>query len=116
MAIWWEWADCSTAKAYITTLGKLKVLEDVEGYQITYEITPKSEGYIQKRTPQRSERGESITFGVKTEDGYMVESAFANGNALEAEQIEGGIAWYVLEDIEEDQKIEITLNEQGNIP
>ena len=106
---------CSTAKAYITTLGKLKVLEDVEGYQITYEITPKSEGYIQKG-PRSAAEGESITFGVKTEDGYMVESAFANGNALEAEQIEGGIAWYVLEDIEEDQKIEITLNEQGISP
>ena len=106
---------CSTAKAYITTLGKLKVLEDVEGFQVTYEITPGSKGVIQKG-PRSVEEGEDLTFGVKTKDGYMVESASANGNALEAQRVESGTAWYFLEDIEEDQKIEITLSEQGLSP
>ena len=106
---------CSTAKAYITTLGKLKVLEDVEGFQITYKITPESEGIIQKG-PRSVEEGEDLIFGVKTKDGYVVESASANGNALEAQRVEGGTAWYVLENIGEDQDIEITLTEQGISP
>lgn len=106
---------CSTAKAYITTLGKLKVLEDVEGYKITYEISPESEGTVQKG-PRSVAEGESITFGVKAEEGYMVESAAANGSELESESVENGITWYVLENIEEDQKIEITMAELGEPP
>ena len=38
---------CSTAKAYITTLENLKVLEDIDGFRIVYEITPSGKGSIQ---------------------------------------------------------------------
>ena len=87
----------------------------MEGFQITYKITPESEGIIQKG-PRSVEEGEDLIFGVKTKDGYVVESASANGNALEAQRVEGGTAWYVLENIGEDQDIEITLTEQGISP
>ena len=55
---------CSTAKAYVTTLKKLKVLDDVDGYRITYEITPKTRQPLQASVTGWKQGG-SVTFGVE---------------------------------------------------
>ena len=37
---------CSTAKAYVITLKKLKVLDEVDGYKCHIEITPEDKAAI----------------------------------------------------------------------
>lgn len=106
---------CSTAKAYITTLENLKVLEDIDGFRIVYEITPSGKGSIQNG-PNSVVEGESITFGVRAEDGYKVASVEADGGMLEPELTDDGRMRYTLEGIEADQNIKITLEEGVDYP
>ena len=51
---------CSTAKAYTTTLNKLRVLDDIEGYKVAYEIAPEAGACIVD-----AQEGEDVRFGVK---------------------------------------------------
>ena len=104
---------CSTAKAYVTTLKKLKVLDDVDGYRITYEITPQDKAAIAGKC-ERVEAGGSVTFGVEGEDGFIVGQVEVNGDVLESAYSEENTMWYTLEYVEEDLEILITMVPDGS--
>ena len=97
---------CSTAKVYTTTINQLKALDDFDGYKITYSINPGASARIVDGARGVAE-GESLTFGVKNQIGFAVESVTANGEALVADSVadnEDGsqTAWYTVSDIYEE--------------
>ena len=102
---------CSTAKVYTTTINQLKALDDFDGYKITYSINPGASARIVDGARGVAE-GESLTFGVKNQIGFAVESVTANGEALVADSVadnEDGsqTAWYTVSDIYEEQEVEV---------
>ena len=103
---------CSTAKAYVTTLKKLKVLDEVDGYRVTYEITPEDKAAIVDKC-DRVKAGESVTFGVEEQDGFRVGQVEANGDVVESAYSEENIVWFTLEYVEEDLEILITMVPDG---
>ena len=86
---------CSTAKAYVTTLKKLKVLDEVDGYRVTYEITPEDKAAIVDKC-DRVKAGESVTFGVEEQEGFRVGQVEANGDVVESAYSEENIVWFTL--------------------
>ncbi|MFR6218048.1 MAG: hypothetical protein ACLUKO_14240 [Enterocloster bolteae] len=103
---------CSTAKAYVTTLKKLKVLDEVDGYRVTYEITPEDKAAIVDKC-DRVKAGESVTFGVEEQEGFRVGQVEANGDVVESAYSEENIVWFTLEYVEEDLEILITMVPDG---
>ena len=103
---------CSTAKAYVTTLKKLKVLDEVDGYRVTYEITPEDKAAIVDKC-DRVKLGESVTFGVEEQEGFRVGQVEANGDVVESAYSEENIVWFTLEYVEEDLEILITMVPDG---
>uniref|UniRef100_UPI003AB7EFEE doubled motif LPXTG anchor domain-containing protein n=1 Tax=Enterocloster clostridioformis TaxID=1531 RepID=UPI003AB7EFEE len=102
---------CSTAKVYTTTINQLKALDDFDGYKITYSINPGASARIVDGA-RGVEEGESLTFGVKNQIGFAVESVTANGEVLEADSIadnEDGsqTAWYTVPEVYEEQEVEV---------
>ena len=102
---------CSTAKVYTTTINQLKALDDFDGYKITYSINPGAGARIVDGA-RGVEEGESLTFGVKNQIGFAVESVTANGEVLEADSIadnEDGsqTAWYTVPEVYEEQEVEV---------
>ena len=74
---------CSTARVYTTTVNTLKALNDFEGYKVTYAVYSQGTARIVDG-PRGVEEGGSLTFGVKTQVGYDIQSVSANGEILEA--------------------------------
>ncbi len=56
----------------MTTLKKLKALDDVDGYKVTYQINPGEGACIVEGVRDVAE-GESLTFGLEVFAGYAVE-------------------------------------------
>ncbi len=111
---------CSTAKAYTVTINQLKALEDYDGYKISYTINPEASARIIEG-PRGVEEGQELTFGVKNQIGYGIESVTANGQTLKSESetdnTDGSkTAWYSVPEIYEDQEIEVHMSETGEHP
>lgn len=112
--------NCSTAKYYETTLAALKALEDCQDHKITYTINPDAGARIIDG-PLGAEDGESVTFGVKNQIGYQVESVTANGVLLEADSESANedgsdTVWFTISEIAEEQDVEVNLTENGAHP
>ena len=89
----------------------MKALDDFDGYKITYSINPGASARIVDGA-RGVEEGESLTFGVKNQIGFAVESVTANGEVLEADSIadnEDGsqTAWYTVPEVYEEQEVEV---------
>ncbi|WP_277406631.1 InlB B-repeat-containing protein [Lacrimispora xylanisolvens] len=111
---------CSTAKAYTVTINQLKALEDYDGYKISYTINPEASARIIEG-PRGVEEGQELTFGVKNQIGYGIESVTANGQTLKSESetdnTDGSkTAWYSVSEIYEDQEVEVHMSETGEHP
>ena len=102
---------CSTAKAYTTTVNQLKALDDFDGYKVSYAFYPEASGRIVEG-PRGVQEGKGLTFGVKNQIGYAVESVTANDEILEADSITDNgdgsqIIWYSVPEIYEEQEIAV---------
>jgi hypothetical protein len=111
---------CSTAKAYTVTINQLKALEDYDGYKISYNINPEASARIIEG-PRGVEEGQELTFGVKNQIGYGIESVTANGQTLKSDSVTDNTdgsqtAWYSVPEIYEDQEVEVHMSETGEHP
>ena len=111
---------CSTAKVYVTTINQLKALDDFEGYKISYAIYPEASARIVEG-PRGVEEGQALSFGVKNQIGYAVESVTANGEILSVDSITDNddgsqTAWYSVPEIYEEQEVEVYMTETGEHP
>ena len=50
---------------------EIEVLDEVDGYRVTYEITPEDKAAIVDKC-DRVKAGESVTFGVEEQEGFRV--------------------------------------------
>lgn len=110
---------CSTAKVYVTTINQLKALDDFEGYKISYAIYPEASARIVEG-PRGVEEGQALSFGVKNQIGYAVESVTANGEILSVDSITDNddgsqTVWYSVPEIYEEQEVEVYMTETGSI-
>ncbi|MCC2818714.1 InlB B-repeat-containing protein, partial [Lachnoclostridium pacaense] len=111
---------CSTAKVYVTTINQLKALDDFGGYKISYAIYPEASARIVEG-PRGVEEGQALSFGVKNQIGYAVESVTANGEILSVDSITDNddgsqTAWYSVPEIYEEQEVEVYMTETGEHP
>ena len=111
---------CSTAKVYVTTINQLKALDDFEGYKISYAIYPEASARIVEG-PRGVEEGQALSFGVKNQIGYAVESVTANGEVLTADSITDNndttqTVWYSVPEVYEEQTVEVYMTETGEHP
>ncbi|NNJ32151.1 InlB B-repeat-containing protein, partial [Lacrimispora defluvii] len=111
---------CSTAKAYTVTINQLKALEDYDGYKISYTINPEASARIIEG-PRGVEEGQELTFGVKNQIGYAIESVTANGQILKSDSATDNTdgsqtTWYSVPEIYEDQEVEVHMSETGEHP
>ena len=111
---------CSTAKAYTVTINQLKALEDYDGYKISYTINPEASARIIEG-PRGVEEGQELTFGVKNQIGYAIESVTANGQILNSDSATDNTdgsqtTWYSVPEIYEDQEVEVHMTETGEHP
>ena len=111
---------CSTAKVYVTTINQLKALDDFEGYKISYAVYPEASARIVEG-PRGVEEGQALSFGVKNQIGYAVESVTANGEILSVDSVTDNddgsqTAWYSVPEIYEEQEVEVYMTETGEHP
>ena len=111
---------CSTAKVYTTTVNQLKALEDFDGYKVSYAFYPEASGRIVEG-PRGVEEGNTLTFGVKNQIGYAVESVDVNGEIFEADFVADNddgsqTAWYSVPEVYEEQEVEVYMTETGEHP
>ena len=120
---------CSTARVYTTTVNTLKALNDFEGYKVTYAVYSQGTARIVDG-PRGVEEGGSLTFGVKTQVGYDIQSVSANGEILEAgapgdsadpDSADPGnlaedISWFTIEDVTDELEIEVYTTETDEHP
>lgn len=111
---------CSTAKVYTTTISQLKALDDIEGYKVSYTAYPEASARIVEGARGVSE-GESLTFGVKNQAGYEVQSVTANDEEIEAETVtdnEDGsrTVWYTVPEVYEELDVQIYMLENLEHP
>ena len=110
------------AKAYVTTLNKLHVDVSKEGYAVTYTVTPVGTAAV--KGAKNVEAGKDLTFTVKPQVGYVIDSVTANGESLEAVEeddatdsnAETGVKRFVVPEVEEEQEIVVTMAETGEHP
>lgn len=120
---------CSTARVYTTTVNTLKALNDFEGYKVTYAVYSQGTARIVDG-PRGIEEGGSLTFGVKTQVGYDIQSVSANGEILETgapgdsadpDSADPGnlaedISWFTIEDVTDELEIEVYTTETDEHP
>ncbi|MCD7995205.1 MAG: doubled motif LPXTG anchor domain-containing protein, partial [Clostridia bacterium] len=109
---------CSTAKVYTTTVNTLKALNDFDGYKVTYAVYAQGTARIVDG-PRGVEEGGSLTFGVKTQVGYDIQSVSANGDILEAADPENeteDVTWFTVEDVADEQEVEVYTTETDEHP
>lgn len=112
--------DCSTAKAYVTTLNELKALDDFDGYQIRYVIEPESGARIVEGSRGVAE-GQDLVFGVKNQIGYAIKTVVSNGVEVLADSVVDNddgtqTAWYSVSEIHEEQEVIVNLVETMEHP
>lgn len=110
------------AKAYVTTLNKLHVDVSKEGYAVTYTVTPVGTAAV--KGAKNVEAGKDLTFTVKPQVGYVIDSVTANGESLDAVEeddatdsnAETGVKRFVVPEVEEEQEIVVAMAETGEHP
>ncbi|MEY8336564.1 doubled motif LPXTG anchor domain-containing protein [Lachnospiraceae bacterium 62-35] len=112
--------NCSTGKVYTATLDSLKALDDVSGFEVSYNIYPEDSAELVK-SMDSVEEGEALEFTVKNQTGYIVESVLVNGETVEADNViehDNGLKsfQYVILDVQEEQEVEINMEEAGEYP
>ncbi|MEG1294433.1 MAG: doubled motif LPXTG anchor domain-containing protein [Clostridium sp.] len=114
--------DSYYARAFVTTLDQLHIAVTTEGHVVSYNITPV--GTARVKGPEGIADGQDLTFTVKPQVDYTVESVMANGVTLTAEETDGATSSdasssslrYVIPTVTEDQEIIVQMAELGEHP